>query len=97
MGVGRAGILTPVMVCFLGIPQHKAHGTSLAIMVPLAAFAFLIYLSHGYTDRSIILPLAAASSLGAVLGSRVMLRISELWLRRAFLVSSCSQLGSGCS
>ncbi len=39
MGVGGGVVMIPAMVLLLKIDQHTAHGTSLAIMIVIAASA----------------------------------------------------------
>ncbi|MBP2667104.1 MAG: Sulfite exporter TauE/SafE, partial [Firmicutes bacterium] len=37
LGIGGAIILVPLMVHYLGVSQHMAHATSLAVIIPGAA------------------------------------------------------------
>ncbi len=71
-GIGGGVVLIPLMVGLLGVSQHQAHGTSLAIIIPTAAFALIPY----YTSRppgspAPLLDLAFAYTLTAVVGAPV--------------------------
>ena len=84
MGVGGGLILVPMMVGFLGLTQHEAHGTSLAIIVPIAIAAAIPYVWRGDLKWGLVAALAVGSSVGAMLGARLMMRLSARQLRRWF-------------
>lgn len=84
LGVGGGIILVPAMVALLGVSQHQAHGTSLAVMVPLALSGGALYFLKGYGDWWLVAGLALGSTLGAVIGAQAMTRVPAPILRRAF-------------
>ena len=83
-GLGGGVIMVPLLVGFLGLAQHKAHGTSLAIVIPIAIVAAAVYALQGYFRWSLVVQLAAASTIGAVFGARLMKRVPAPTLRRGF-------------
>jgi uncharacterized membrane protein YfcA len=97
MGVGGGIIMIPLMTAFLGLTQHKAHGTSLAVIVFTAIASALTYLwkvsgesSSGQVTISLAtyvllaIELAAGSIVGARIGALVMNRIPARELRMIF-------------
>lgn len=83
-GVGGGVLLVPLLALVVGLPQHAAHATSLAAIIP-AAIAGVIRFG---VDGSVSLPGAAALALGAVVGARVggtlLPKLTESGLRRLF-------------
>ncbi|MEN6411179.1 MAG: sulfite exporter TauE/SafE family protein [Veillonellales bacterium] len=84
LGVGGGIVLVPIMVACLGLTQHIAHATSLAVIVPTAFAGSIIYGLHGNSDLILALTLAVGSVFGASLGARWMPRIPAAQLKRLF-------------
>lgn len=84
LGLGGGVILVPIMVGLLSVPQHIAHGTSLAIIVPTALVSSLVYNAHGNLDVITALEISAGSMIGASVGARWMKRLPAYQLRRLF-------------
>lgn len=84
LGIGGAVVMVPLMVTLLGLSQHRAHGTSLAVVIFTAAAALIGYGLNGHVDVVNALPLIAGSVLGAPLGARWADKTSPAGLRRGF-------------
>jgi len=84
LGVGGGIILVPLMVTYLGITQHIAHGTSLAVIVPTAVAGSIVYGFNGNINFMPALNLAVGSILGASLGARWMKKIPAKQLKQLF-------------
>lgn len=84
LGIGGGIILIPLMVTYLGVSQHMAHGTSLATIIPTALTASLVYGFTNSINFSPALPLAIGSIIGASLGSRWMKSIPPKQLKQLF-------------
>jgi hypothetical protein len=84
LGVGGAIVLVPLMTRVLRLTQHRAHGTSLAVVLFTATAAFLGYLRTGNVDVLAALPLIAGSVIGSPLGARWAHATPAAALRRAF-------------
>jgi uncharacterized protein len=84
MGVGGGIIAVPAMVAFLHVTQHKAHGTSLAMMVLTASASAIAYSTRGQVDVGLSITLAVGTVVGAYLGARVMSRVPAHQLRLIF-------------
>lgn len=83
-GVGGGALIIPLLVGLLGITQHRAHGTSLAVVTFSAAASAIPYALAGNTDLVTAAELALGSTVGVVIGAQWMPRIPALQLRRGF-------------
>lgn len=86
-GVGGGAIIVPMLVTYLKVPQHRAHGTSLAIMVLLVFFGALAYFQQGFFDPSLFMGMAVGSMVGVVLGAKLMTLIPAAPLRWIFAIT----------
>lgn len=84
LGVGGGLVMVPLMVLFLGIPQHEAHATSLAAIAPIAAAGALVFGSSGRSEPAVAIFLGLGSVPGALIGAELMRRLGERRLRTAF-------------
>jgi uncharacterized membrane protein YfcA len=75
-GVGGGVLMVPAMVLLLGFAQHRAHATSLAAIVPIAAVGALVFGRADSVDIGAAVILAAGGLLGVQAGARVMDRLS---------------------
>ena len=85
-GVGGGVVMIPLMTGLLGIRQHRAHATSLAIVIFVAAVASAQYAARGEVDWTLAAGVAVGGSVGAQLGARTMLRMADRPLRMSFAV-----------
>jgi uncharacterized membrane protein YfcA len=84
LGIGGAAILIPGMVELLGLSQHRAHGTSLLVMIPTAALSAVVYALHHPLEWRLVILFSIASMIGAVIGARLMVRVPAPTLKRLF-------------
>ncbi|GAB4389941.1 MAG: sulfite exporter TauE/SafE family protein [Thermodesulfovibrionales bacterium] len=84
LGIGGGVVMIPMMVGFLGVSQHRAHGTSMAAMVFIGLAGAATYGLKGSVDLAAGLYLAASAMATAHLGARYASKLSELRLRRCF-------------
>lgn len=84
LGIGGAAILVPGMVWLMGMRQHVATGTSLMVIIPTAAISAGVYALNGQVDWRAVVVYSLSSSVGAIIGAKLMLRLSPTALRKAF-------------
>ena len=84
LGVGGGALMIPMMVYMLGLTQHKAHGTSLAVMSPIVLLTSIYYATHGQVDWVVAIELAVGGVIGAGIGARLCTKVSATNLRKAF-------------
>jgi uncharacterized membrane protein YfcA len=66
MGLGGGSIMIPIMVIAFQMTQQKAHGTSLAVMIPPVTLPAVI---EYYRNGNVDLRVAGWMALGVLLGS----------------------------
>jgi len=84
LGIGGGTILIPAMIFLLGEKQHKAHGTSLAIILPTAIVSTLVYRYNNYLDLNLSLKVASGAIIGGYLGAKLMNKIPAKSLKKLF-------------
>jgi uncharacterized protein len=84
-GVGGAIIMIPAMIYILGVDQHTAQGTSLAVMLPpIGLFAAYNYYKAGHVNIWYAVIIAFSFIIGGYFGSRIALNLSENTMRKIF-------------
>ena len=84
-GIGGGVIVVPALIYIVGFSQHKATGTSLAVLLPpIGLAAVLEYYRHGNVDLHAALIIALTAFLGAWLGAILANRLPGPVLRLCF-------------
>jgi uncharacterized protein len=84
-GVGGAIIMIPALVFFLGVDQHTAQGTSVALMLPpIGLFAAYNYYKAGQVNIWYAVIIALAFMAGGYFGSKIALELPENLMKRLF-------------
>lgn len=85
-GVGGAIVIVPGLVLIAKLPQHTAHGTSLAALaIPLGiVVGALQYYKRGQVNLPMAAVVAVGLVIGAYFGARFAGTVSEVMLRRVF-------------
>lgn len=87
VGIGGGVLIVPALVLIMGLSQHHAQGTSLAMMLfPVGLFAVINYYKKGYVDFKYAGLLAIGFVLGSYLGSKFSLGLNEVIVKRIFAV-----------
>ncbi len=84
LGIGGGILLVPMMVGLLGLTQHKAHGTSLAVIIPIAIISTIVYTLNGHINWTLVAAIGSASIVGAIVGAKLMMRVPALKLQQLF-------------
>jgi len=86
IGVGGGIIIVPALVYFLGLSQHSAQGTSLALMLPpIGILAAMNYYKAGALNIKYALIISIAFVIGGYFGSKISISyISEESMKRIF-------------
>lgn len=84
-GVGGGIVVVPALIYWAGFSQHRATGTSLAVLLPpIGLAAVLEYYRHGNVDIRAACILAATMFAGAWVGAFFANKISGPQLRLTF-------------
>ncbi|HNS30053.1 MAG TPA: sulfite exporter TauE/SafE family protein [Tenuifilaceae bacterium] len=85
LGLGGGVIIVPSLVFIMGLSQHTAQGTSLAVLIfPVALLGAYNYYREGYVNVKFVVILALAFFIGSYLGSLMSVNLSEKILRKIF-------------
>lgn len=86
-GVGGATVITPILIYFFKMSQHKAQGTSLAaLLLPVGFLAFLQYYKAGNSDLKLGFTIALGLFIGGLFGGAIAQRVEPGILRKAFAI-----------
>jgi uncharacterized membrane protein YfcA len=84
-GIGGGVLVVPGLIYLAGFTQHRATGTSLAVLLPpIGLAATLEYYRHGNVDLGAAFIMAALMFAGGWFGAVVAQRMSGPYLRLAF-------------
>jgi len=83
-GSGGGTILVPALQKFLDFEVHKAHATSLAVVLPLSLFSLIFYMHGADTPWAIILWISAGGAAGGFVGAKLLNKLKTSWLHKLF-------------
>ena len=84
-GVGGAVVIIPGLVLIAKLPQHTAHGTSLAaLLLPVGLLGTLEYYKRGQVNLAFAAVVAVGLLIGAYFGARLAGSLNDMMLRKAF-------------
>ncbi|MGL5641164.1 MAG: sulfite exporter TauE/SafE family protein [Paraclostridium sp.] len=83
-GSGGGTLLVPILNNILKIDEHKSHATALAIIVFLTTTSSMIYVSKGIYDFDITFKVAIGSTIGGVIGAKILCKLTGKFLRISF-------------
>ena len=85
-GVGGGILIVPALVLLLAFDQRRAHGTSLAAVLPIAISSLASYALEDKVDWTVGALLAVGAVAGAVIGTYVLNRLPHDVLAITFAV-----------
>jgi len=88
-GVGGGVIMVPLLVFLLGLNQHQAQGTSLAVLsVPVTFIAAYTYYrsDDDVVNWKYALIIAGCFVIGGYFGSKLAVSVNEQMLKKLFAV-----------
>jgi len=84
-GIGGGVVIVPMLIYWAGFSQHKATGTSLALLLPPIGLAAAIeFYRHGNVDLRAGLIIASTMFVGSWLGAYMANKMEGPHLRLAF-------------
>ncbi len=85
IGIGGGLVVVPCLVYFMGMSQHTAQGTSLAMMLPpIGLIAVYNYYKQGHVDFKVAAILCVSFVAGSFFGSKIALSLSPDQIKKAF-------------
>ncbi|MHB8412973.1 MAG: sulfite exporter TauE/SafE family protein [Candidatus Acidiferrales bacterium] len=87
VGIGGGALLIPALIYVYKMSQHKAQGTSLAVLLlPIGFFAFWEYYKAGNVDLKLAILMAIGFAAGAYFGGAWAQHLSDNVLRKGFAI-----------
>lgn len=84
---GYVTLLTAAFVVLLGMSFLQAVATTKIINFFSSGVATFVFLRRGFIDVRVGIILGIAMFIGALLGGRIVLHLSGVWLRRVFIAA----------
>jgi len=85
LGLGGGILLVPALVFIVGLTQHQAQGTTLALMVPpIGLLAAWTYYKQGYVDLKIAGLICLGFFFGGLLGAKLATAVNAALLKKLF-------------
>jgi len=85
VGIGGGVIIVPALIFLFGFTQHKAQGTTLALMIPpIGLLAAWSYYKQGAVDIKTAIFIGLGFLLGGLLGAKFAIGISDAVLEKIF-------------
>ncbi len=76
--------MVPAMEKFLDIDEKKSHATAIAIIFLFSIISMIFYLSKGYFDSKVWIPVTIGGVVGGVVGAKMLSKIPKRWLKIIF-------------
>jgi uncharacterized membrane protein YfcA len=87
LGIGGAILVIPMLVFVFGFSQHRAEGTTLAMMVPpIGILALMPYWKRGLVDVRAAALICAGFLIGGWIGGQIATGVSTHLLQKLFAV-----------
>jgi uncharacterized protein len=87
LGIGGAVVIIPALVYLFGFSQHRAEGTTLALMIPpIGLLAVLPYFKNGHVDVRAAALICVGFFVGGLIGGTLSIGISGPVLQKIFAV-----------
>src|SRR5437667_11693433 len=88
IGIGGGIVIVPVLVFLFGFSQHRAQGTTLALLVPpIGLLAAWTYYKQGYVDLRVASLICVGFFLGGLAGAKIATSLSNAVLEKVFGVA----------
>ena len=85
LGIGGAIVTIPALVYLFGFPQHRAEGTTLALMVPpIGILAVMPFFKRGCVDIRAAALICLGFLIGGYIGGRFAIGLSGPVLQKLF-------------
>lgn len=84
-GLGGGIIIVPGLMFALGMDQRRAHGTSLAGVLPISMASIVTYWAHDHINWHVALWLTIGSVAGALIGARLLAVLPKKVLTLVFV------------
>ncbi len=86
-GVGGGIVMVPLLVLALGVPQRRAHGTSVTATLPIALAGVSGFWLEGRVDWPVAFVVVLGAVPGAVIGAQLLAKVPTTLLTYGFVAT----------
>lgn len=83
-GSGGGSLAVPALEKFSNMKAHKAHATTIAIILPLSIISMFIYLKDVDINVLDILSICLGGMVGGFIGAKTLKKVPTKWLHKIF-------------
>jgi len=83
-GAGGGSLLVPALEKFVKYETHKAHATTVAVILPLSVVSALVYTRGVDVDWYAVLWVSVGGVAGGIVGAKLLSRLAGMWLNILF-------------
>jgi len=83
-GAGGGSLLVPSLEKFAQFETHKAHATTVAVILPLSVISAAIYIWGVDVDWLAMLWVSAGGVAGGIIGAKLLGKLAGMWLNILF-------------
>ncbi len=85
VGIGGGIVIVPALVYLLGVSQHTAQGTTLAMfLIPVGILGVYNYYKAGFVDIKTALIIGSTFVIGSYFGSKLAVSLDKDTVRKVF-------------
>ncbi len=85
LGIGGGILIVPALIFVVGLTQHTAQGTTLALMVPpIGLLAAWTYYKQGCVDIKVAALICVGFFFGGLIGAKLATAINAALLKKIF-------------
>jgi len=86
-GIGSTPFIQLALLIFFGFPLRRAVGTTMLVILPIAAFGSLGFWQAGFLDGKLLLQVVAGTIIGSYIGAKFTKRAPQFILRTAMIMT----------
>jgi len=83
-GAGGGSLLVPALEKFQKYETHKAHATTVAVILPLSVVSAVVYIWGVDVDWSAVLWVSFGGVAGGFVGAKLLSKLGGMWLNILF-------------
>jgi len=94
-GAGGGSLLVPALEKFAKFETHKAHATTVAVILPLSALSAAVYIWGVDVDWFAVLWVSVGGVTGGIVGAKLLNKLAGMWLNilfGAFLITGAVRM-----
>lgn len=77
-------MLVPALEKFAKFETHKAHATTVAVILPLSVLSAIVYIWGVDVDWNAVLWVSAGGVAGGIVGAKLLSKLNGMWLNILF-------------